>query len=111
MRTPKSPKRRNFRKEEKCAILSEYFEHKCSMIEVANRHGIHPVTLAQWKRQMSDKNPKMNHDQAELIAEAKKHKDEIKRLKKIIADLSEDKEILSEAIEIYQEFEKKDKSK
>jgi transposase-like protein len=81
------------------------------MIEVANRHGIHPVTLAKWKRQMSDKNPKMNHDQAELIAETKNRKDEIKRLKKIIADLSVDKEILNEAIAIYQEIEKKEKSK
>lgn len=109
MRTPKSPKRRNFRKEEKCAILSEYFEHKCSMIEVANKHGIHPVTLAQWKRQMSDKNPKMNHSQAVLIAENQKQLKEIERLKKMVGDLSVEKEILNEAIVIFKKNSKKKK--
>jgi len=25
-------------------------EPKCSMISISVKHGIHPVTLAQWKR-------------------------------------------------------------
>lgn len=111
MNTVKSPKRRHFSKEQKCAILSEYFDQKCSMTQIANKYGINPVTLAQWKRHMSDKNPKMNHSKAELIAESEKQKEEIRRLKKIVADLSVDKEILKEAVEIFKKNPKKEKSK
>ena len=81
------------------------------MIEISKKHGIHPVTLAQWKRQMSDKDPKMNHSQADLIAQVEKQKSEIKRLKKIVGDLSLDKDILEEAIELFKKSPKKPKSK
>jgi transposase-like protein len=111
MRTRNSVKRLQFRKEEKCAILAEYFELKCSMIEVAKRHNIHPVTLAKWKREMSDKNPKMDHSQADLIAKLEKQKKENDQLRKIIGDLSLDKEVLKEAIEIFTKNPKKKKSK
>lgn len=120
--TTKSPKRRHFSKEEKCVILSEYFDHKCSMIEVANKHGIHPVTLAQWKRQMADRDPKMKHIQAESIAKAMKEKeelekrnqrqeDEIRHLKKLVADLALDKEILNEAVKVLKKSDTKKKRK
>lgn len=111
MRTRNSVKRLQFRKEEKCAILAEYFELKCSMIEVAKRYNIHPVTLAKWKREMSDKNPKMNHSQADLIAQVEKQKKENDRLRKIIGDLSLDKEILEEAVKLFKKSPKKPKSK
>ncbi len=110
MTTTKLPKKKKrFKKEEKCAILAEYFEQKRSMVNIAAKHGIHPVTLAQWKRQMSDKNPKMNHKQSELISENEKQKEEIRRLKKIVGDLSIEKEILNEAIEIYKKNPLKEK--
>ncbi len=110
MTTTKSPKKRkHFSKEQKCAILAEYFDQKNSMISIATKHGIHPVTLAQWKRQMSDKNPKMNHSQSELISENEKQKEEIRRLKKIVGDLSLEKEILNEAVEIFKKNPKKEK--
>ena len=91
----------------KCEILSEYFEKKTSMIEIAKKYGIHPVTLAQWKRQMSDKNPKMNHSQADLLATVEQQQEEIRRLKKIVGDLAVEKEILNEAIEIFKKSPKK----
>ena len=111
MRTPKTTKKRQFSKEQKCMILAEYFEKKRSMVDIAKENDIHPVTLAQWKRQMSDKNPNMNHSQSELIAEVEKQKEEIKRLKKIVGNLSLDKDILEEAIEIFKKSPKKPKSK
>jgi transposase-like protein len=122
MSTTKSPKRRHFSKEEKCVILSEYFDHKCSMIEVAKKYGIHPVMLAQWKRHMSDRDPKMKHVQAESIAKAQKEKeqlakenkkqqDETRHLKKLVADLSLDKEILNEAVNVLKKSERKKKRK
>jgi transposase-like protein len=111
MKTAKTSKRRQFSMEQKCMILTDYFEKKASMIEISKKHGIHPVTLAQWKRQMSDKDPKMNHSQADLIAQVEKQKSEIKRLKKIVGDLSLDKDILEEAIELFKKSPKKPKSK
>lgn len=120
--TTKSPKRRCFSKEEKCVILSEYFDKKCSMIEVANKYGVHPVTLAQWKRQMSDRDPKMKHVQAEVVAKTIKEKkeleeeldkkdEEIRLLKKVVADLSLDKEILNEAVKVLKKSDRKKKRK
>jgi len=92
------------------------------MIEVANKHGIHPVTLAQWKRQMSDRDPKMKHIQAETIAKTRREKeelekrnqrqeDEIRHLKKLVADLALDKEILNEAVKVLKKSDTKKKRK
>ncbi len=92
------------------------------MIEVANKHGLHPVTLAQWKRQMSDRDPKMKHVQAEVVArtikekaalqdELKEKEEEIRLLKKVVADLSLDKEILNEAVKVLKKSDKKKKRK
>ena len=111
MTTDKRQRRRQFSKEKKAEILSEYFGQKTSMVDIAKKHGLHPVTIAQWKRQMSDKNPKMNHSQSELLAELEKQKEENRRLKKIVGDLSLDKEILNEAIEIFKTSPQKPKSK
>lgn len=65
MKAAKRPKRRQFSSEQNCAILAEYFDQKRSMVDIAKKHGLHPVTLAQWKRQMSDKDPKMNHSKSD----------------------------------------------
>lgn len=94
-------KRRTFTKEQKMMILDDYFRNKCSMIEIGKKHDIDPVTIARWKRSMSDKDPSMNHSQAKLIAELEKEKEQNKVLKKLVADLSIDKEILNEALKIY----------
>lgn len=106
--------RKTFSKAEKCSILDEYFRHKCSMVKIANKYGIDPVTLARWKRQMSDKDPSMSHSKAKLIAQQAKDQETIKLLKKMVAELSLDKEILSEAVEIYKkkiEEDEKQKSR
>lgn len=71
------------------------------MVKIANKYGIDPVTLARWKRDMSDKDPSMSHSKAKLIAELEKEKEMTKRLKKMVAELSIDKEVLSEAVKIY----------
>lgn len=101
MSSAKTPKKRQYSKEQKSAILSEYFKKKASMIEIAQKYDIHPVTLAQWKRQMSDRNIKSNHSQSELVAEIERQKEEIERLKRAVANLVLDKEILQEAVELF----------
>ena len=93
--------RRSFSKEKKAMILDEFFRNKCSMIEIGQKYYVDPVTLARWKRNMSDKDPGMNHSQVKLIAELEKEKEQNKLLRKLVADLSIDKEILNEALDIY----------
>ena len=93
--------RRSFSKEKKAMILDEFFRNNCSMIEIGQKYDVDPVTLARWKRNMSDKDPGMNHSQVKLIAELEKEKEQNKLLRKLVADLSIDKEILNEALDIY----------
>lgn len=92
--------RRTFSKAQKALILDEFFHNKCSMIEIGAKYNVDPVTLARWKRNMSDKDPSMNYSQTKLLAELERQKEENRLLKKIVADLSIDKEILSDAVEI-----------
>lgn len=103
--------RRNFSKAEKTMILDEFFRKKCSMIEIGAKYDVDPVTLARWKRDMSDKDPSMNHSQLKLLAELKRQKEENKVLKKLVANLSIDKEILSTSNDLYKKKEEEDKLK
>lgn len=103
--------RRSFSKEQKATILNEFFHNKCSMIEIGAKYNVDPVTLARWKRSMSDKDPGMNHSQAKLLAELEKQKKENQLLKKLVANLSIDKEILTDAVEILKKKTEESKSK
>lgn len=103
--------RRSFSKEKKAMILDEFFRKKCSMIEIGAKYDLDPVTLARWKRSMSDKDPSMNYSQTKLIAELERQKEENKLLKKIVADLSIDKEILSISNDLFKKKAEEDKSK
>lgn len=103
--------RKSFPKSKKAIILDDYFHNKCSMIEIGAKYDVDPVTLARWKRSMSDKDPSMNYSQTKLLAEIERQKEENKLLKKIITNLSIDKEILSEAVEIFKKKTKDSKSK
>ena len=46
------------------------------MIEIGAKYGVDPVTLARWKRSMSDKDPSMNYSQTKLLAEIERQKEE-----------------------------------
>jgi len=78
---------------------------------IGGQKGIDPVTLARWKRDMSDKDPSMSHSKAKLIAELEQEKEMTRRLKKMVAELSIDKEVLSEAVDIYKKKLDEDDSK
>lgn len=103
--------RRSFSKAKKTMILDEFFRKKCSMIEIGAKYDVDPVTLARWKRSMSDKDPGMNYSQVKLLAELERQKEENKLLKKIVADLSIDKEILSLSVDLFKKKEEEDKLK
>jgi len=60
--------------------------------ETAKNIGVHPVTLAKWKREFGGMQP----DQAKKLKDLEK---ENARLKKLLADAELDKSILKEVIE------------
>jgi len=47
--------RKRISREQKFNILSEHEENGTPISELARLHGIHPITIYQWKCQMSDK--------------------------------------------------------
>lgn len=47
--------RKRITKELKFNILKDHFEKGTSISELARLNGIHPITIYQWKRKMSEK--------------------------------------------------------
>jgi len=82
-------------KEQKFNILSEHFEKGTPISELARLHGIHPITIYQWKRSMGDK-PKSEIDIQKLIEENNELKKKEKRLTKAIGELALDNQILKD---------------
>ena len=82
-------------KEQKFNILSEHFEKGTPISELARLHGIHPITIYQWKRSMGDK-PKSEIDIQKLIEENNELKKKGKRLTKAIGELALDNQILKD---------------
>ena len=96
--------RRYFSKETKRQILSEHLEKGVSIAELARRHGIHAITLYNWKRQMrpdDDTDKGVSEDLSQCLRDAlneiDRHKNEIRQLKKLVGDYAMDKSILEEA--------------
>jgi len=52
-------KRKTYSPSFKFKVVIEAFEATCTDAEVARMHGIHPVTLAGWKRQFLDNGPQV----------------------------------------------------
>lgn len=82
-------------KEQKFNILSEHFEKGTPISELARLHGIHPITIYQWKRNMGEK-PEDKLDIQKLIEENNQLKKEKKHLTKAIGELALDNQILKD---------------
>ena len=97
-----TPRRRCTPKALKFEILKEHREHRVPISVLARRHGIHPITVYQWKR------AHMTEDQSELSPEKMRSlllenqtlKQQVKALKEKVGDLCISNEILETALEI-----------
>lgn len=101
MQTTEKTKRKYFTKSQKKSILDELNSNGMTISLLARRHDIHPVTLHKWKREMGNNTKEENNvDLSELLAELEKLKGENSNLKKALADVVLDKQILQTANDV-----------
>ena len=93
---------------EKKRILEEHFVDGLSISELARKYQIQPVTLYSWRKRFSDNQKEsigMSDSETQsnlklLETENDQLRDQIKALKRTVANLAVDKDILQEAVEI-----------
>jgi len=88
--------RKRLSNDQKYLILSEHFEKGISLSELARLHQVHPITLYNWKRQMSQKKNETELNPDEILAENEKLKKENASLKKALGSVSHEKEVLKD---------------
>lgn len=103
-----SPKR--ISKELKFNILSEHFEKGTAISELARLHGIHPITIYQWKRMMGDK-PEEKLDIQKLLEENNQLKKREKQLTKALGEMALDNQILKDLNEFLKKRQKEQELK
>jgi transposase-like protein len=104
MQPIENTKRPYYSKAKKIQILNELNDGGITHTELARRHGIHPVTLFKWKREMTtsdDSEPEKQPDYQELLRELESLKKENNHLKKAIGEIAVEKLILKTANDIY----------
>lgn len=87
--------RKRVSKELKYNILSDHFEKGTPISELARLHGIHPITIYQWRRSMGDK-PEEKLDIQKIIEENNQLKKREKQLTKALGDMALDNQILKD---------------
>ena len=99
--------RKRISKEQKFNILSEHFENGTPVSELARLHGIHPITIYHWKRQMSDK-PKNELDIEKLLKELNDLKKKNKQLTKALGEVTLDNQCLKDINDFLKKKEAED---
>lgn len=94
-------------------ILSEHMELGVSVSSLGRKYGIHPVTIYQWKRSHmeNEKLKQSGPSVEELLEQLEKAHKENRHLKKALAEVSVDKSILQDALEIFKKKELRGSSK
>ena len=87
--------RKRISREQKFNILSEHIEKGTPVSELARLHGIHPITIYQWKRQMNEK-PKKELDVEKLLQELNDLKKKNNQLTKALGEVTLDNQCLKD---------------
>lgn len=101
MQTIEKTKRRYFTTAKKLQILEELKKGSLTHSDLARKYKLHPVTLYQWKRTMSEKKLSEEIDYEQILKDYEKIKAENDQLKKAVAEMAIDKQILQTANDIY----------
>lgn len=83
---------------QKNLILSDHFEKGISISELARKNQIHPITLYNWKRKMSDKKDTKAPDISEMLAENERLRNENKQLQAALGKTTLEKECLTDIV-------------
>ncbi len=95
MQTTEIKRRQQFTKQERVSLLDELSMSNMTISRFAELKGIHPVTIHQWKRNMSSSQNRTQptEDIQEIQAEVKELKSENENLKKALADMAIENQI------------------
>lgn len=112
MQTIEKTKRKNFTKDQRLTILNELNSGGMTIAGLARKYSIHPVTIHQWKKSMSTKSkPTANEDYQEVLSENEALKKEIDNLKKALADIAVDNQIIKAHNDVLKKRQRETKSK
>jgi len=109
MQLPENSKRKYFSKAQKGQILLEIKSGGMSYSDLARKYGVHPMTIHKWRRQMNTFTEISKDNIHELVEELKKKEKENDMLKKAIANMAIEKEILQTANDILKKTQVKAK--
>ena len=113
MQSTENSKRGYFTKEAKMTILEELKTSGMTISNLARKHGIHPVTVHKWKREMGTKKQVEDNssDTKELLKEIEKIKQDNENLKKALADIAVENQVFKTANEILKKNQLSEKFK
>jgi transposase-like protein len=111
MQTTENTKRQYRTKSQKLQLLNELDSGGMTISTLARKHGIHPVTIHKWKREMSQENKKDSIDVQELLQELEKLKDENSHLKKAVGNMAITNQILQTAVDVLKKNQRSEKLK
>lgn len=111
MQTIETTKRQYRTKTQKFQLLNELESGGMTISTLARKHGIHPVTIHKWKREMSKETNKDSVDVHELLQELEKLKEENNHLKKAVGDMAITNEILKTANDVLKKNQRLEKLK
>lgn len=111
MQTTESTKRQYRTRNQKIQLLNELESGGMTISTLARRHGIHPVTIHKWKRDMSKETKKDSIDVHELLQELEKLKEENSHLKKAVGNMAITNEILQTAVDVLKKNQRLEKLK
>ena len=83
---------------QKNLILSDHFEKGVSISELARKNQMHPITLYNWKRKMSEKKKITEPDISEMLAENERLRSENKQLQAALGKTTLEKECLTDIV-------------
>jgi transposase-like protein len=98
-------------KSQKLQILNELNSGGMTISTLARKHGIHPITVHKWKREMSQDTKKDPIDMTEILLELEKSKQENNHLKKAVGNMAIDNEILKAIVEVLKKNQRSEKLK
>ena len=98
--------RRKLTDQEKNSILEDHFDKGVPVPVLARKHGVHPITLYNWKRKMSEQGNAIKIDTQALLKEIERLNKENKNLKAALGEGALDKKAPTISIEFWKTSDK-----
>jgi len=104
-------KRKYYTRDKKIKILMELESGAMTHSSLARKHGIHPITLYKWKREMGQHSKCEPVDTRELLTEIEELKKRNLQLQQALGNMAIDNEILKTANDVKKKAQRQVKLK